>query len=91
MTNTGTAMTPPTPLFSEAYYRQVIEEFGYSTFDLRRFDFAFAGLDQEQLNARFLCHHAADDFAATPAANRIVTTGFGMSGPPHMATVSHIK
>jgi tryptophanyl-tRNA synthetase len=77
-------------LFSEAYYRRVVEEFGYSTFDFRRFDFEFAGMSQEQLNARFLCHHAADAFASAERHDRVVTTGFGMSGPPHMATASHV-
>ncbi|MFH8802191.1 hypothetical protein ACH4F6_21715 [Streptomyces sp. NPDC017936] len=77
-------------LFSEDYYRRIIKEFDYSPFDLRRFDFSLAGLGQEELNLRYLCHHAADRYVATPVDRRIVTTGFGMSGAPHMATASHI-
>lgn len=77
-------------LFSEGYYRQVVEDFGYRTFDLHRFDFDLAGMPQEELNLRYLCHHDADRFIATPVDRRVVTTGFGMSGPPHMATAAHV-
>ncbi len=77
-------------LFSESYYRQVIAEFGYTQFDLRQFDFALAGLDSATLNSRYLCHHHGEQYLHAAPQRRIVTTGFGMSGVPHLATVSHI-
>lgn len=77
-------------LFSESYYRQVLAEFGYTSFDLRQFDFVLAGLDVGTLNARYLCHHGGEHYLRAAPARRIVTTGFGMSGVPHLATVSHI-
>src|SRR6266540_3243862 len=77
-------------LFTEHYYREVIAEFGHTPFDLRRFDFTLAGLDAGTLNARYLCHQDAGCFVRTPTGRRVVSTGFGMSGVPHMATVSHI-
>jgi tryptophanyl-tRNA synthetase len=77
-------------LFSESYYRQVLAEFGYTSFDLRQFDFTLAGLDPCTLNARYLCHHHGEQYLRAAAQRRIVTTGFGMSGVPHLATVSHI-
>jgi tryptophanyl-tRNA synthetase len=77
-------------LFSEAYYRRVLAEFGYAPFDLRQFDFALAGLDAETLNARYLCHHNGEHFLRAAPTRRMVTTGFGMSGVPHLATVAHI-
>ncbi|PKW18713.1 hypothetical protein [Saccharopolyspora spinosa] len=77
-------------LFSESYYRQVLAEFGYTPFDLRQFDFILAGLDADTLNARYLCHHHGDHYLRASPQRRIVTTGFGMSGVPHLATVSHI-
>jgi tryptophanyl-tRNA synthetase len=89
----GNRVQPPSAqpvIFSDEYYRRVIAEFGYSNFDLRRFDFELAGLKQDELNTRYLCHHQAHRFVACSRNRRIVTTGFGMSGPPHMATVSHI-
>jgi tryptophanyl-tRNA synthetase len=77
-------------LFSESYYERVLTEFGYSSFDLRQFGFTLAGLDAATLNARYLCHHLAEDYLRAAPQRRIVTTGFGMSGVPHLATVSHI-
>lgn len=77
-------------LFSELYYRQVLAEFGYTPFDLRQFDFGLAGLDAATLNARYLCHHHGERYLSIDPRRRIVTTGFGMSGVPHLATVSHI-
>ncbi len=77
-------------LFSESYYRQVLAEFDYTPFDLRQFDFSVAGLDADTLNARYLCHHHGESYLGAAPQRRIVTTGFGMSGPPHLATVSHI-
>lgn len=78
-------------LFSEEHYRQIIATYGYSPFDMRRFDFPLADLEPAELTARYLCHHRADQYARTPARRRAVTTGFGMSGPPHMATASHLQ
>ncbi len=82
-------MTVPV-LFSESYYRQVLAEFGYTPFDLRQFDFTLAGLDADTLNARYLCHHRGKLYLNTTPQRRIITTGFGMSGFPHLATVSQI-
>ncbi len=79
-----------TVLFSEDYYRQVLSTFGYTPFDLHQFDFAVAGLDAGTLNARYLCHHQGRQYRRAAPDRRIITTGFGMSGVPHLATVSHI-
>jgi tryptophanyl-tRNA synthetase len=77
-------------IFSEDYYRRVVREHGYDTFELQRFTFTLAGLGADELNLRFLCQHRGSDFLATPAPSRIITTGFGMSGVPHMGTVAQI-
>lgn len=83
-------LSAPPVFYSEDYYQNVVREFGYSTFDLRRFDFSIAGIEHDELNLRYLCHHLADRFVRTEPRGRIVTTGFGMSGPPHMASASQI-
>lgn len=87
---TGPAPAQPV-IFSEDYYQQVVREHGYDTFELERFTFDLAGLSADELNVRWLCHHRATDFLSTPQPNRIVITGFGMSGVPHMGTVSQIR
>ncbi|WP_327110496.1 hypothetical protein OHB12_22230 [Nocardia sp. NBC_01730] len=76
--------------FTEGYYRQIIDRFGYDDFELTRFAFNFAGMRSDELNMRWLCHHRADQFLATERTRRVVTTGFGMSGLPHMGTVAQI-
>ncbi len=78
-------------IFSEDYYQHVVREHGYGTFELERFTFDLAGISAEELNMRWLCHHRATDFLATPRDSRIITTGFGMSGVPHMGTASQIR
>ncbi|MFE9244944.1 hypothetical protein [Nocardiopsis sp. NPDC006938] len=83
-------MSTPPVFYSEDYYQNVVREFGYDTFDLRRFDFSVAGIERDELNLRYLCHHSADRFVTTDIRRRIITTGFGMSGPPHMASASQI-
>src|SRR5690606_6078792 len=87
--NGGVSVSTPV-LFSESYYQRVLAEFGYTPFDLQRFDFTLAGMDADTLNTRYLCHHHAVQYLRTAPERRIVTTGFGMSGPPHLATVTHI-
>lgn len=82
-------MTTAVP-FSESYYRQVLAEFGYTPFDLEQFNFSLAGLDAGTLNMRYLCHHHGDRYLDAEPHRRILTTGFGMSGVPHLATVSQI-
>lgn len=77
-------------LFSESYYQRTLAEFGYTPFDLQRFDFPLAGMDVDTLNTRYLCHHRAVQYLHTAPERRIITTGFGMSGLPHLATVTHI-
>lgn len=87
-----TGTTPAQPvIFSEDYYQHIVREHGYDTFELERFTFDLSGLSADELNVRWLCHHRAADFLATPQPNRIITTGFGMSGVPHMGTVSQIR
>lgn len=86
----GTIPAQPV-IFSQDYYQHVVHEHGYDTFELEPFTFDLAGLTADELNVRWLCHHRATDFLATPQPSRIITTGFGMSGVPHMGTVSQIR
>lgn len=79
-----------TVVFSEEYYRAVIAEFGYEKFELARFDFDFAAMSADELNLRYLCHHKADLFLTQDRDRRTVTTGFGMSGIPHLGTVAQL-
>lgn len=78
--------------FEEGYYQSVIDRFGYDRIDFKRLDFALAGIPQRTMERKWLCHHEGDRFAGAVAEGRpaIVTTGIGLSGNPHMGTVSQI-
>lgn len=76
--------------FTDSYYQQVIETYGYDEFELDRFAFSLSGMSADELNLRWLCHHHADRFLDVDQSARIVTTGFGMSGIPHMGTIAQI-
>jgi len=79
-------------LFDEDYYRRVIAEYGYDPTELRPIDFALGRVDASTLAAKWICHHEGDIFAQGVRSGRpsIVTTGVGMSGVPHVGTISQI-
>lgn len=83
-------MTKPIE-FTEEYYKEVIVRNGYNPFDFGLFDFDIGSQKYNELNRRYLCHQNGDVFIKTAKEKRIITTGFGMSGLPHLGTISHIR
>lgn len=79
-------------LFSQKYFKELIESYGYDIFDFERINFTLGILSVRELDRRFLCHHQGDVFAKNLLAKKksIVTTGFGLSGIPHLGTISAI-
>ncbi len=79
-------------VFSQEYYSKVIKENGYSDVDFNTVNFSLENFDVESMRRRFLCHHNGDFFAekARYGEASIVTTGFGMSGYPHLGSISQI-
>lgn len=78
--------------FNDAYYRRVMSEFGYDPIAFGRINFSLGGLTDGDLQRRWLCHHDGDIFATAlkRGEKAIVSTGFGLSGVPHIGTVSQI-
>ena len=78
--------------FNQNYYEKVIREYGYSDVDFSTVDFALEDYDVPSMQRRFLCHHNGNRFAEAIRRGEkgIVTTGFGMSGNPHLGTISQI-
>ena len=78
--------------FDDAYYRSVLKEYGYSSFEFEEINFRLASLTESELRQKWLCHHEGTVFAQAVATNgsAIVTSGIGLSGPPHMGTLSQI-
>ncbi len=78
--------------FNKSYYKKVIKENGYSDVEFKTVDFALKNYDVESMQNKFLCHYKGDDFAEAVrnGEKAIVTTGFGMSGLPHLGSMSQV-
>lgn len=76
--------------YTEKYYTDVIEQYGYDPFSFGRFDFNIGTVTESELNLRYLCHQNAHKYLQTPQKKRLVLTGFGMSGVPHLGSISQI-
>src|SRR5258706_4306472 len=81
-----------TPRFDAQYYQTVIELYGYDALEFSPLDFGIGSLDAALVQRRWLCHHDGRAFLDVAMAGRpcIVTTGFGLSGTPHIGTLSQI-
>lgn len=78
--------------FDDNYYFSIMTEFGYDPLQFGKIDFSLGNLDYTDLQRRWLCHHDGDQVAnalsnGNPA---IVSTGLGLSGNPHVGTLSQI-
>lgn len=76
--------------YTEEYYTDVIKKYGYDPFAFGRFDFNIGLMTEDELNLRYLCHQNVNKYLETPTDKRLVLTGFGMSGVPHLGSISQI-
>lgn len=76
--------------YNEQYYADVIKQFGYDPLTFDSFDFDIGSITDSELNMRYLCHQGAETYLKTDKASRLVLTGFGMSGVPHLGSISQI-
>jgi tryptophanyl-tRNA synthetase len=78
--------------YDEEYYKRVMKQFGYDPFSFERFNFNLGRLSREELEQGWLCHHEGQIFAErfNQCNEGIVATGFGLSGTPHIGTLSQI-
>lgn len=75
--------------FNEEYYKETIEKYNYNPLDFAPMDFEFCSIPKEVMRAKWLCHSGIDQLG-TDKRNFIITTGVGLSGVPHMGTLSQI-
>lgn len=73
--------------FDNGYYERLIERYDYRSFQHAPPSDGLAGLGASELAIRYLCHSGLETYTALPTSRRMVTTGFGMSGPPHVGTI----
>jgi tryptophanyl-tRNA synthetase len=80
------------PNFDQQYYDRLMKEFGYSPLEFESISYSLKNLTKEDLQKQWLCHMNGKNFAdASNIGKRVIaTTGFGLSGVPHMGTLSQI-
>lgn len=76
-------------IFSQGYYEAVIKKQGYNLDVFEGFGEDFLSLGREELMATFLCHQGLYDFRDSNG-DKSVLTGFGLSGTPHLGTLSQV-
>lgn len=79
-------------VFDENYYNSVITEHSYKSIDFNPIDFNLKNLEKDFLKYKWLCHVDGNVFSNALAEGKkcIVSTGFGLSGIPHVGTISQI-
>lgn len=75
-------------LFDEFYYKKTILKYGYNPIDFSPLDFEFHSVPSRVMSNKWLCHSGIDHISTVDET--LVTTGVGMSGVPHMGTLSQI-
>lgn len=78
--------------FDEDYYRTTIEKYNYNAMDFKPIDFDLNTISKDIMKEKWLCHYKAEDFVEGLKTDKkqIITTGIGLSGTPHMGTLSQI-
>lgn len=79
--------------FNDDYYSKVMDQYGYSPLEMETIKFSLGEMEQDELRTQWLCHYKGNEFAKRFNDDKkrcMVTTGFGLSGPPHMGTISQI-
>jgi hypothetical protein len=78
-------------VFNRKYYNTLMGEFGYNPLEFEKINFSLGKLDKDDLQRRWLCHHGGHRFANDLHKRKsIVTTGLGLTGVPHIGTLSQI-
>ena len=75
--------------FDEDYYKKTIEHYCYNPLDFAPIDFEFLSIPREVMRAKWLCHSGIEKLGSVKK-DFIITTGVGLSGIPHMGTLSQI-
>lgn len=77
--------------FDRKYYASLMKEFGYNPLEFEKINFSLGKLNKDDLQRRWLCHHRGRRFSRNINKRKsIVTTGLGLTGVPHIGTLSQI-
>lgn len=76
--------------FGASYYQDVIKDFGYDPSMFDGFTEDLPRISRDDMQKVFLCHQGLYDFRDS-TSDKAVLTGFGLSGVPHMGTLSQMN
>lgn len=76
--------------FDSGYYQSIIDRYAYEDLVVAPFEAGLGDQDADELAIRYLCQFGLEDYTAASRSRRAITTGFGMSGAPHMGTICQI-
>ena len=78
--------------FDENYYQEVILKHRYDPMEFNPIDFGLNSVQARDLQFKWLCHYKGNEFAKAFEEGKpcIVTTGIGLSGIPHLGTLSQL-
>lgn len=78
--------------FDDEYYKKTIEKYNYNSMDFKPINFALNTISEDIMKEKWLCHYKAENFVdgVKLGKKQIITTGIGLSGIPHMGTLSQI-
>ncbi len=79
-------------VFDDSYYSEIIKKYNYNPVDFKKINFSINNLDIATLESKFVCHHNGDVFVDNMKKGQksIITTGFGLSGNPHLGSISEM-
>ncbi len=79
----------------EEYYKKILSDGGYENMrdEVKPIDFQLGTLKPSDLSTMWFCHYKADKFATIAGQTHndvLAITGIGLSGTPHLGTLSQI-
>lgn len=77
-------------VFGPDLYKSIIREFNYDDSFFEGFTKSIQNFTAADLQRVFLCHTGLYEFDAAPNDQKVITTGLGLSGAPHIGTLSQI-
>ncbi|MFZ1301858.1 MAG: hypothetical protein WAQ27_04785 [Candidatus Microsaccharimonas sp.] len=78
------------PVFGPDLYKNIIREYGYEDSFFEGFTKSIDNFTASDLQRVFLCHTGLYEFDKAPYNQKVITTGLGLSGVPHIGTLSQI-
>lgn len=79
-------------IYNQQYYDQILTERFCGQRPFEQINFSLGSLAQESLKQRWLCHVGCCNFAnaITMGKRSIATTGFGLTGIPHIGSIAQM-